>query len=78
MFAWVQTIPLAETLPHSTGPYVVMMMAGFALAIFGHLSRSRWLVAIGIIVIFLAVAALPIVLNLFGEAPESPGPLPPP
>jgi len=55
-----------------------MMVAGFAIAIIGHMSRSRWLVAIGIIVIFLAAAAFPVALNLFGEKPEPPGPLPRP
>jgi hypothetical protein len=76
--AWTQTLPLADVLPHSTGPYVAMMIAGFVIAIFGHMSRSRWLVAIGIIVIFLAAAVLPLALNVFTEKPEAPGPLPRP
>ena len=71
-------VPLADALPPRTGPYVAMMVAGFAIAIIGHMSRSRWLVAIGIIVIFLAAAAFPVALNLFGEKPEPPGPLPRP
>jgi hypothetical protein len=78
MCAWMQALPLAEVLPHRTGPYVAMMVAGFVIAIFGHLSRSKWLVAIGIIVIFLAAAVLPVALNVFGEKPEAPGPLPRP
>jgi hypothetical protein len=69
---------LAEILPHTTGPYVAMMVAGFAIAIFGHMSRSKWLVTVGIVVIFLAAAVLPLALNLFSETPESPGPLPRP
>jgi hypothetical protein len=51
------------------------MVAGFAIGILGHLSRSRWLIAIGIIVIFLAALALPVVVNLQGNRPEPPGPL---
>jgi hypothetical protein len=49
---------LAGILPQSVGPYVSLMMAGFLIAIVGHLSRSRWLIAVGIILVFLAAAAL--------------------
>jgi hypothetical protein len=69
---------LAGILPQSVGPYVSLMMAGFLVAIFGHLSRSRWLIAVGIILIFLAAAALPLALNVFSDKPEPPGPLPQP
>ena len=68
----------AGILPHSIGPYVSLMIAGFAIAIFGHLFRSRWMVAIGIILIFLASLALPLVLNVTTEKPDAPGPLPNP
>jgi hypothetical protein len=54
------------------------MVAGFVIAVFGHMSRSKWLVTIGIIIIFLAAAVLPLALNLFSEKPEAPGPLPRP
>jgi hypothetical protein len=74
----MQALPLAGALPHSTGPYVAMMIAGFVIAVFGHLSRSKWLITVGIIVIFLAAAVLPLALNLFSEKPEAPGPLPRP
>jgi hypothetical protein len=69
---------LAGILPQSVGPYVSLMMAGFLIAIVGHLSRSRWLIAVGIIVVFLAAAALPLALNAFSDQPEPPGPLPRP
>jgi hypothetical protein len=68
----------AGILPHTIGPYVSLMIAGFAIAIFGHLFRSRWLVAIGIILIFLASLALPLALNFTTEKPDAPGPLPNP
>jgi hypothetical protein len=55
-----------------------MMIAGFVVAAFGHLSRSRWLVTIGILIIFLAAAVFPIAINLGNEAPEQPGPVPRP
>ena len=69
---------LAGILPQTVGPYVSLMMAGFLIAIVGHLSRSRWLIAVGIIVVFLAAAALPLALNAFSAQPEPPGPLPRP
>jgi len=54
------------------------MILGFAIGILGHLSRSRWLVTAGIIIICLAALAFPLVLNLQGNKPEPPGPLPRP
>jgi hypothetical protein len=68
----------AGILPHTIGPYVSLMIAGFAIGIFGHMFRSRWLVAIGIILIFLAALALPLALNVTTEKPDAPGPLPNP
>jgi hypothetical protein len=52
--------PLAELLPRSLGPYVTLTLIGFLLGIFGHLSRSRWLVAIGILMIFCATVIFPL------------------
>jgi hypothetical protein len=68
----------AGILPHTIGPYVSLMIAGFAIAIFCHLFRSRWMVAIGIMLIFLASLALPLALNVTTEKPDAPGPLPNP
>jgi hypothetical protein len=68
----------AGILPHTIGPYVSLMIAGFAIGILGHMFRSRWLVAVGIILIFLAALALPLALNVTTEKPDSPGPLPNP
>ena len=61
-------------LPESIGPYIALMGAGFAIAILGHLSRSRWLVAIGVIMIFLATLLFPLALQIFSEEPPPPGP----
>ena len=65
---------LAGILPQSVGPYVSLMMAGFLIAVVGHLSRSRWLIALGIILVFLAATAFPLALNVFSDKPEAPGP----
>lgn len=69
---------LAGILPQSTGPYVALMMIGFAVGLVGHLSRSRWLITIGIVIIFCAALAFPLALNLQSDKPETPGPLPRP
>jgi hypothetical protein len=61
-------------LPDSIGPYIVLMGAGFVVAVLGHLSRSRWMVAIGLIMIFLATVLFPLALQLFSEEPPPPGP----
>jgi len=71
-------MPVAGILPQSTGPYVALMILGFAVGILGHLSRSRWLVTVGIIIIFFAALAFPLVLNLQSDKPDPPGPLPTP
>jgi hypothetical protein len=71
-------MPLAGILPESAGPYVSLMMVGFAIGVLGHLSRSRWLVALGIILVFLAAAGFPLALNVFSDHPDPPGPLPEP
>ena len=57
-------LPLAGVLPHSAGPYVALMIAGFAIGILGHLTAARWLVATGVILIFLGAFLFPLALNL--------------
>ena len=61
-------------LPHSIGPYVGLMLAGFGVAIFGHLAGSRWLVAVGVIMMMLAVLIFPLALQVTTEPPPQPGP----
>ena len=57
-------LPLAALLPHSPTPYVVLMLAGFAVGILGHLAGARWLVAAGVILIALGALLLPLAANL--------------
>jgi len=57
-------LPLAALLPTSPGPYVALMLAGFAIGILGHLAGSRWLVAAGVILIFLGAFLFPLAANL--------------
>ena len=61
-------------LPESIGPYLGLMLAGFAVAILGHLAGSRWLVAVGLIMILLATLLFPLALQFFADEPPPPGP----
>jgi hypothetical protein len=61
-------------LPDSIGPYIGLMGAGFGVAILGHLAGSRWLVAVGVIMILLATLIFPLALQLTSEPPPQPGP----
>lgn len=56
--------PLADLFPHSPGPYIALMLIGFAVGILGHLTRTRWLIAAGVILIFLGVLLFPLAANL--------------
>ena len=63
-------LPLATLLPHSAGPYIALILIGFAVGILGHLSSARWLVAAGVILIFLGAFLFPLALNITEEAPR--------
>lgn len=63
---------VAIALPESIGPYIVLMAVGFALAAMGHAGKSRWLVIVGVIMIFLATLLFPILLQLFADEPPPP------
>jgi hypothetical protein len=45
-------------------PFVAMMIAGFVIAVFGHIARAKSLVALGIGLIFLATFVLPLAANI--------------
>lgn len=57
-------LPLAAVLPTSAGPYIALMLIGFAIGILGHLAGERWLVAAGVILIFLGAFFFPLAVNL--------------
>lgn len=63
-------LPLAALLPHSAGPYIALVLIGFATGILGHLTAARWLVATGIILIFLGAFLFPLALNVTEETPH--------
>ncbi len=60
-------LPLAALLPHSPGPYIALMLAGFAIGILGHLIGARWLIASGVILIFLGALLFPLLVNVTSE-----------
>ena len=70
----MRALAAGALLPESIGPYVALMGLGFAVAILGHLSRSRWLVALGVLMVFLATVLLPLALQVFSDRPPPPGP----
>jgi hypothetical protein len=62
-------LSLATLLPHSAGPYAALVLIGFGVAIAGHLSASRRLIAAGIVLIFLGAFLFPLALNLTESTP---------
>lgn len=59
--------PLADLFPHSPGPYIALMLAGFVIGILGHVFRAKWLVAAGIALIFLGALLFPLAANLTSQ-----------
>jgi hypothetical protein len=70
--------PIAALLPHSIGPYIAVMLCGFAIGILGHLSSSRALVAAGVILIALGAFLFPLALNVTTDTPQRVENSPPP
>jgi hypothetical protein len=65
-------MPLASFLPHSPGPYIALMLVGFAIGILGHLTRSRLLIASGVVLIFLGALLFPLLVNVTTENRPAP------
>ena len=63
-------LPLAELLPRSAGPYIALILIGFAVGILGHLSSARWLVVAGILLITLGAFLFPVAVNFTQESPR--------
>lgn len=61
------SVPLAALLPRDPTPYIALMLAGFVVGILGHLTRARWLVAAGVLLIFLGALLFPFVANVTTE-----------
>jgi hypothetical protein len=64
--------PFADLLPHTIGPYISLMVLGFFVGSFGHMTRSRLIVGIGIAMIFAASLLLPLAVIATEEEPPGP------
>ncbi|MBS1881259.1 MAG: hypothetical protein JST31_17230 [Actinobacteria bacterium] len=58
--------PVLALLPQNHGPYIALMLIGFAAGILGSLFRQRWLLATGIVLIVLGALLLPLAAGLPG------------
>ena len=56
--------PPAALLSHSPGPYIALIL--------GHLTKTRWLVAAGVVLISLGAFLLPLAANLSTENRPAP------
>jgi hypothetical protein len=70
----MSTLTVAALLPDSIGPYLALMGGGFGVAILGHLSGSRTMVLIGVLMILCATLLFPLALQFFSDEPPPPGP----
>ena len=48
------------------GPYIAVFGLGFFLALVGHIVQSKWLVATGLLLIFLTIFIVPVAIYLSG------------
>jgi hypothetical protein len=64
--------PLAELFPHSPGPYIALMLAGFVIGIVGQVFRAKWLIAAGVALIFLGALLFPLLANVTSETRPPP------
>jgi hypothetical protein len=62
-------LPLGALLPHSIGPYIAVMLSGFVIGTFGYMASVRWLVAAGVVLVFLGAFLFPLALNVSTETP---------
>ena len=61
-------LPLAALLPYRPGAYAALILIGLGAGVLGHLyARLRWLVAVGIILVFLGAFLFPLAVNLTTE-----------
>ncbi|HEX2016184.1 MAG TPA: hypothetical protein VGN69_05765 [Solirubrobacteraceae bacterium] len=52
----------------SPTPYITLMAIGFVIGVGGHVYKTRWVVALGIGLMFLAMFLFPLLTNLLHTA----------
>ena len=65
-------VELAAVLPEGIKSYIGLMVVGFVVGAYGHVIRSRWVVTIGVIMIFLATLLFPLAVHVFEDRPSPP------
>jgi hypothetical protein len=62
---------LADLLPTSISPYLFLMLGGFVVGTAGHLYKSKFVVALGIAMIFTATLLLPLAVIATEDEPDT-------
>jgi len=63
-------VAFANLLPDQLTPYLVVLIIGFAVGWYGHGLRSNWVIALGILLILLAIGLLQLAITTeSGRAP---------
>ena len=55
---------LADSFRTSPNPFIALMLGGFAVGVFGYLYGSRFIVGLGVAMVFVATLVLPFTLNV--------------
>ena len=55
---------IADSFRTSPTPFIALMLGGFAVGTFGYLYGSRFIVGIGVAMIFLATLLIPLALSV--------------
>jgi hypothetical protein len=66
LIADVLPIPRNFEFSPDPGPYITVFFLGFLIAVFGHISSSKTLVAAGLLMIFLSTVLLPVAIYVGG------------
>jgi hypothetical protein len=58
------SLVIADSFRTSPTPFIVLMLGGFGVGTFGYLYGSRFIVGIGVAMIFLATLLIPLALSI--------------
>ena len=59
--------PVESPFEPRIGPFIALCVLGFFIAAFGHLTKSKLLIATGLVMAFAAILLLPLSLYLSGN-----------